>query len=102
MAKKQGFFLTDYDLHLLIEGTHLRAWTKMGAHPGELSGVKGTWFAVWAPNAECVSVIGDFNNWDDTKNQLICRGDSGVWEGFIPGVHRGDLYKYATASRYNG
>jgi 1,4-alpha-glucan branching enzyme len=102
MAKKQDFFLTNYDLYLLMEGTHLRAWTKMGAHPAELNGKKGTWFAVWAPNAERVSVIGNFNKWDETKNQLICRGDSGIWEGFIPGVRQGDLYKYAIASRYNG
>lgn len=101
MTKKEGFFLTDYDLHLFIEGNHLKAWTKMGSHPGELNGENGTWFAVWAPNAECVSVIGDFNNWDDTKNQLICRGDSGIWEGFIPHVTHGALYKYSITSRYN-
>ncbi|MGQ9499273.1 MAG: 1,4-alpha-glucan branching protein GlgB [Dissulfurimicrobium sp.] len=102
MTKKQDFFLTNYDLHLLMEGTHLKAWTKMGAHPGELNGVKGTWFAVWAPNAEKVSVIGDFNRWDETKNPLINRGDSGIWEGFIPDVSHGFLYKYAITSRYNG
>ena len=67
MAEKQDFFLTGYDLHLLMEGTHLRAWAKMGAHPGELNGASGTWFAVWAPNAGKVSVIGDFNGWNEAK-----------------------------------
>ncbi|MGC9021899.1 MAG: GlgB N-terminal domain-containing protein, partial [Dissulfurimicrobium sp.] len=102
MHEEQKTLLTDYDLHLLMEGTHLRAWTKLGAHPCESNGRNGTWFAVWAPNAESVSVIGDFNNWDETKNPLACRGDSGIWEGFITGVGHGYLYKYAITSRYNG
>ncbi|UKL13412.1 1,4-alpha-glucan branching protein GlgB [Dissulfurimicrobium hydrothermale] len=102
MHEEQKTLLTDYDLHLLMEGTHLRAWTKLGAHPCKSNGRNGTWFAVWAPNAESVSVIGDFNNWDETKNPLACRGDSGIWEGFITGVGHGYLYKYAITSRYNG
>jgi 1,4-alpha-glucan branching enzyme len=95
-------FLTDYELYLFGEGTYYRAWEKMGAHEIEVNGVTGTRFAVWAPNAEYVSVVGDFNNWDELANPLSCRGNSGVWEGFIPGVRSGNLYKYAIRSRYNG
>ncbi|MDY6908413.1 MAG: 1,4-alpha-glucan branching protein GlgB [Thermodesulfobacteriota bacterium] len=102
MTEKEKVFLTDYDLHLWMEGTHYRAYEKMGAHVAELDGVRGTHFAVWAPNAERVSVVGDFNQWDETASPLECRGDSGIWEGFIAGVGQGALYKYAIHSRYNG
>jgi 1,4-alpha-glucan branching enzyme len=98
----QGYFLTDYDLHLLIEGSHYRAWEKLGAHPAEVGGERGTWFAVWAPNARDVSVVGDFNGWEAGAHPLGSRGDSGIWEGFIPGVDKGALYKYAIASDVNG
>ncbi len=102
MTDKEKVFLTDYDLHLWMEGTHYRAYEKMGAHVAELDGVSGTHFAVWAPNAEQVSVVGDFNQWDETASPLECLGDSGIWEGFIAGVGQGTLYKYAIHSRYNG
>lgn len=102
MNGRREQFLTDYELYLFGEGTYYRAWEKMGAHEIELNGVEGTRFAVWAPNAEYVSVVGDFNNWDETANPISCLGDSGIWEGFIPGVRSGNLYKYAIRSRYNG
>ncbi|MFH1144306.1 MAG: 1,4-alpha-glucan branching enzyme, partial [Candidatus Eisenbacteria bacterium] len=95
-------FLTDFDLHLLMESTHYRAWEKMGAHVVEIDGVQGTNFAVWAPNAARVCVIGDFNGWRDGADELASRGDSGIWEGFVPGVGRGNLYKYAIHSRHDG
>ncbi len=102
MSSYPSGFLTDYELYLFGEGTYYRAWEKMGAHEMELDGVPGTRFAVWAPNAEYVAVVGDFNGWDEKANPLQCRGDSGVWEGFIPGVRSGHIYKYAIWSRYNG
>ncbi len=102
MSTESTIFLTDYDLYLWMEGTHHRAWEKMGAHLAEWQGELGTRFAVWAPNARRVSVVGDFNGWDEGANPLWHRGDSGIWEGFIPGVKQGDLYKYAIESQYNG
>jgi 1,4-alpha-glucan branching enzyme len=102
MKEEHGYFLTDYDLHLLIEGSHYRAWEKLGAHPAEVGGERGTWFAVWAPNARDVSVVGDFNGWEAGAHPLGSLGDSGIWEGFIPGVDNGALYKYAIASDVNG
>jgi 1,4-alpha-glucan branching enzyme len=94
--------LTDYDLHLLIEGTHYRAWEKLGAHIGARDGEPGTWFAVWAPNAERVALIADFNDWDESAHLLESRGDSGIWEVFVPGVGNGTRYKYAIRSRNAG
>ncbi len=94
--------LTEDDLYLLNEGTHYRLYEKLGAHPVTVHGVAGTFFAVWAPNAQQVSVIGDFNGWEPSAHPLQPRGYSGVWEGFIPGVGKGDLYKYHITSRYHG
>jgi len=91
-------FLTDFDLYLLGEGSHFRIYEKLGAHVMEQDGVVGTHFAVWAPNARQVSVIGDFNGWRP-NNPLQVRGPSGVWEGFIPGVRPGALYKYRIISQ---
>jgi 1,4-alpha-glucan branching enzyme len=98
--ENRHIFLSEYDLHLLMEGTHYRAWQKLGAHPAAVEGVDGTWFAVWAPNARHVSVMGDFNNWDASTHHLTLRGDSGVWEGFVPGVGTGARYKYVIYSAY--
>jgi 1,4-alpha-glucan branching enzyme len=95
-------FLTDYDLYLLREGTHLRAWERLGAHPIEQDAVRGTHFAVWAPEAREVSVIGDFNGWRHDANPLLPAGESGVWRGFVAGVEPGALYKYAIHSRATG
>ena len=94
--------LTDHDLYLFNEGTHFQLHEKLGAHPSLFNTERGTTFAVWAPNAEHVHVIGDFNNWDPTRHPLRPRDSSGIWEGFVPGVHKGSLYKYHIRSRYNG
>ncbi|HEY5889723.1 MAG TPA: 1,4-alpha-glucan branching enzyme, partial [Acidimicrobiia bacterium] len=85
--------LTEDDLHLWNEGTHYRLYEKMGAH--EVDG--GVQFAVWAPNADAVSVVGDWNGWDPATNQLSPRGVSGIWEGFVEGVGPGAAYKYRIA-----
>jgi 1,4-alpha-glucan branching enzyme len=92
--------LTDYDLHLLSEGTHLQAFDKMGAHPLTLEGVQGVLFVVLAPNARRVSVVGDFNFWDGRRHQMRVRGN-GFWEIFVPGARIGDGYKYEVFSRNN-
>jgi 1,4-alpha-glucan branching enzyme len=89
--------LTPFDLHLFNEGTHGHLYEKLGAHLSE--DPEGALFAVWAPNADAVSVIGDFNNWDKTANQLHPREQSGIWEGFVPGVRHGAQYKYHVHSR---
>ena len=89
--------LTPFDLHLFNEGTHGHLYEKLGAHLS--SDPDGATFAVWAPNADSVSVIGDFNSWDKNANQLHPREQSGIWEGFIPGVSHGALYKYHVHSR---
>jgi 1,4-alpha-glucan branching enzyme len=94
--------LGDTDLHLFNEGTHLHLWEKLGAHLGTVAGRAGTHFAVWAPGAERVSVIGDWNGWRPDAAPLVERGASGIWEGFVPGVARGMRYKYHVASRYAG
>ncbi|NTW00878.1 MAG: 1,4-alpha-glucan branching protein GlgB, partial [Oscillochloris sp.] len=94
--------LTDADLFLFGEGTHYRLYEKLGARVTEMNGISGTYFAVWAPNAEYVAVIGDWNNWDAGSNPLHIRGSSGIWEGFIPGVGKGAVYKFHVASRFYG
>src|SRR5713226_5398357 len=93
--------LSEFDLYLLAEGTHNRAYEKLGAHLSERNGRRGVQFAVWAPSAEFVSVIGDFNNWDSTMN-VMRPSSAGVWETFIPDVGSGAVYKYHIASRYRG
>jgi 1,4-alpha-glucan branching enzyme len=94
--------LGDHDLYLFNEGSHLRLWEKLGAHPGEVDGRPGVHFAVWAPNAEHVSVIGSFNGWREGADTLRARGGSGIWEGFVPGVERGACYKFRIHSRHAG
>src|SRR5579864_5770474 len=93
--------LTDFDLYLFNEGTHVRIFEKLGAHVVEADGTAGVAFAVWAPNAEGVSVIGDFNGWDFNANPLKPRQSSGIWEGFIPGIGQGTLYKYSIKPRFS-
>jgi 1,4-alpha-glucan branching enzyme len=94
--------LTDEDLYLFNEGSHCRLYEKLGAHPLGAQGMQGTHFAVWAPDAERVSVIGDFNAWNKDTHPLRPKGWSGIWEGFIPEVKKGANYKYHVASRYRG
>jgi 1,4-alpha-glucan branching enzyme len=94
--------LTKDDLHLFNEGTHFELHEKLGAHVMRADGVEGTYFAVWAPDAEQVSVIGNFNDWDRGRHRLQPRDRSGIWEGFLPGVGKGALYKYHIQSRFNG
>ena len=88
--------LTDYDIFLFKQGTHYSLYEKMGAHPATIpDGTEGVFFAVWAPNAQSVSVVGDFNHWNTTSHPLAARWDgSGIWEGFIGGVQKWSLYKY--------
>ncbi len=90
--------LTDYDLHLFNEGSHGALYKKLGAHPLEWGGKSGVYFAVWAPNAKSVSVIGDFNGWQNSGFYLEPRGSSGIWEGFVPDAKKGDLYKFHIVS----
>src|SRR5215831_19362974 len=78
--------LTDHDLHLFNEGTHFRLYDKLGAHLLTHEGVEGSYFAVWAPDAEKVTIIGDFNGWNKSSHPLRPRGNSGIWQGFIPGI----------------
>ena len=92
-------FLGEQDLYLYNEGSHVRLYEQLGAHPGELDGVSGTYFAVWAPNAERVSVVGSFNNWHGGRHRLRPRATSGIWEGFVPEVGPGSLYKFRIAPR---
>lgn len=93
--------LTPYDLHLFNEGQHVRLYEKFGAHPIEMDGQRGTYFCVWAPNAERISVVGDFNNWNSDSHPMTPREKSGAWEAFIPDLGRGTVYKYHIRSRYN-
>jgi 1,4-alpha-glucan branching enzyme len=94
--------LTEDDLFLFNQGSHFRLYEKLGAHRINRNGREGTYFAVWAPDAEQVFVIGDFNGWDKAKHPLYPKGQSGIWEGFIPGVGKGTPYKYHVRSRYKG
>jgi 1,4-alpha-glucan branching enzyme len=94
--------LTAEDFYLFNEGSHYRIYEKMGAHIAESNGIKGTVFSVWAPNAHHVSVTGDFNGWNLQSHELQPRGSSGIWEGFIPGVEKGALYKFHIDSNQLG
>ncbi|HPS20780.1 MAG TPA: 1,4-alpha-glucan branching protein GlgB [Candidatus Omnitrophota bacterium] len=93
---------TDFDVYLFKEGTHFKLHEKFGSHLVNVNGVDGTYFAVWAPNARQVSVVGNFNEWNTEKNILRAKPDgSGIWEAFLPGIKKGDLYKYHVKSHYN-
>jgi 1,4-alpha-glucan branching enzyme len=94
-----GRVITDFDLHLLGEGTHHRAFEKLGAHLIDHGGVRGVHFAVWAPNAARVSVIGDFNGWDGRTHAMRLLVPNGIWEIFIPGLGEGQNYKFEIQAR---
>jgi len=95
-------FITDYDIYLFREGKHFSLYEKLGAHVMDIKGVKGTFFAVWAPNARSVSVIGNFNGWNKDAHYLARRDDeSGIWQGFVPDVDKGEAYKYFIKSQHN-
>ena len=95
--------LTDYDLYLLGQGTHYRSYEKMGAHFAAESSATGSsvHFAVWAPNAESVSLVGDFNDWKPGASSMQLRQQAGVWETIIPELNNGTCYKYHIVSRYH-
>ena len=94
--------LSQDDLYLFNQGSHFRLYEKLGAHPLTADGVEGTYFAVWAPDAERVFVMGDFNGWNKASHPMRSREGSGIWEGFVPRVGKGAVYKYHILSRYNG
>ena len=94
--------LSDWDYHLFNEGSHTRLWEKLGAHVTTRDGIPGTTFAVWAPNASSVSVMGDWNGWNPVGHSLDDRGPSGIWEGFIPNIGKGAHYKFHINSRHHG
>ena len=86
--------LSDYDLHLLNEGTHWQCYERMGAHPRTVDGVEGVNFTVWAPNATSVSLVGDFNGWDGRRHPMRKHMPGGFWELFVPELGEGALYKF--------
>jgi 1,4-alpha-glucan branching enzyme len=95
--------LTDRDIYLFKEGSHTRLYEKLGSHLMAVDGTGGVLFAVWAPNAEKVSVMGDFNGWNNASHKLALRSDeSGIWEGFVPGLGNGSLYKFHVVSSLGG
>jgi 1,4-alpha-glucan branching enzyme len=92
--------ISESDIRSFQDGTHLKLYEKLGAHPATVDGILGTQFAVWAPNAETVTVIGNFNQWDRTRTPLKPHGISGIWEGFVPDAKPANCYKYFIRSRY--
>ena len=90
---------SDLDIHLFRSGKHFKLYEKLGAHLTTFKKQEGTYFAVWAPNARAVSVIGNFNHWNNNDHKLSPRWDeSGIWEGFFSGIGKGEVYKYAIHS----
>ena len=90
------------DFYLFNEGRNYRAYNQLGAHAATFDGKAGTVFSVWAPNASKVSVVGSFNDWNNNSHRLESRGSSGIWEGFIPEVGKGSLYKFHIVSQNHG
>ncbi len=93
---------SNFDIHLFRSGKHYRLYEKLGSHPMKVDGVEGTYFAVWAPSANAVYVVGDFNFWQQDHKLNVRWDGSGIWEGFIPGTGKGTLYKYKIHSNNNG
>jgi 1,4-alpha-glucan branching enzyme len=102
VSEASGSLLTEFDLHLFNEGTHDRLYEKLGAHAAVEAGKRGTFFAVWAPDADGVSLVGDHNYWDRKANPLYPKGSSGIWETFVEGLGPGAVYKYYVSSRFQG
>src|SRR5688572_894286 len=102
MNDQQVSLLTNDDIYLFNEGTHLRLYDHLGSHLTTVDGRSGVTFAVWAPDATEVSVVGDSNGWSKGANRLSARASSGIWEGFIEGMVQGDVYKYHIVSRHDG
>ena len=100
-AGAEARLLSSFDQHLFNEGSHIHLYEKLGAHPGALEGRAGTSFAVWAPDADSVTVVGDFNGWNPWADKLNPYGNSGIWGGFVENVGKGALYKYHIRSRYH-
>src|SRR5207245_1661063 len=96
---RYGRVLTDFDMHLLAEGTHHRAFEKLGAHRISVGSTTGVHFAVWAPNADRVSVIGDFNGWDGRVHPMRLLAPNGLWEIFVPNLPNGGKYKFEIRTR---
>jgi len=94
--------ISDYDLHLFAEGRHFHIYNILGAHKTEIDGISGVHFATWAPNAQRVSIVGDFNDWDGRWHPMVSRGGNGVWELFIPGLDAAALYKFEIRNRHSG
>ena len=93
-------FLTEDDLYLFNEGSHFKLYEKLGSRLRTFGGTKGAQFAVWAPDAASVSVMGDFNDWNKSSHPLVARDKAGIWESFVPGVKQGNLYKYHVVSKH--
>ena len=93
-APKEPVEVTDVDCYLFGQGTHYDIYKKLGSHPTEQNGQKGMFFAVWAPNAAAVHVIGTFNGWNEDQYAMTKAGEVGIWTIFIPNVGEGELYKY--------
>jgi 1,4-alpha-glucan branching enzyme len=102
VASDEMTLMSDEDVYLFNEGSHFHLYRKLGAHPVIRNSIAGTWFSVWAPDGEQVSVIGSFNDWKKGAHPLCRREKSGIWEGFLPGVVKGTLYKFHIRSRFNG
>ena len=95
MTSVQFSLFTEYDIYLFCQGKHYRLFEKLGSHITEVDGQKGTYFAVWAPNAASVCLIGEFNDWKHGQLPMQARwDDSGIWEAFVPKLEQGTLYKY--------
>ncbi len=102
MPTDRPTLLSDQDLYLFNEGSNYRMYETMGAHLVTCDGQAGVMFSVWAPNARLVSMVGSFNDWSSRANLLERRGDSGIWEGFVPGATKGALYKFHIESQNYG
>ncbi len=101
-ARHDVSLFSEKDIYLFKEGNHFRLYDKLGSYCMNVEGVNGAYFALWAPDAKEITVIGDFNDWDKKSHKLMLRNDdSGIWEGFIPGIEDGDIYKYHIVSKHN-